>query len=67
MSTYVVGQRGIGKQPAPSRGEERLAICRACPMLRKNYGPIPDQCSVCNCFVVLKTAVPGESCPKGKW
>ena len=67
MSAYVIGQRGTAGSPPPSRSNERLAICRKCPLLQKNFGAIPDQCSVCHCFVVLKTMVPTESCPKGKW
>ena len=52
--------------PASDRAA-RLAACRACPELRRGAGVLPDRCARCGCFVVAKTAVPGQSCPVGKW
>lgn len=39
----------------------RRLVCRQCP-LRKEM-----QCSVCVCFITLKTLFTFEQCPKGKW
>ncbi|WP_244265265.1 DUF6171 family protein [Leptospira kmetyi] len=45
--------------------ESRLEVCLSCPFLVKRI--FSEQCSVCFCFVRLKTKVKSESCPIGKW
>jgi len=42
---------------------ERLAICEACPKLRK----LTKQCKECNCIMPAKVKLPNASCPLGKW
>lgn len=42
---------------------ERMEICRSCEHLR----PVIDQCAVCNCFMQVKSRLPGKRCPLGKW
>lgn len=41
--------------------ENRITTCRACNDLRGN------RCLSCGCFVVLKTAIASEKCPKAYW
>jgi hypothetical protein len=43
--------------------QERLDICNKCENLEKNL----DRCSVCGCFVKVKTKVSFEECPLHKW
>lgn len=52
----------IGRVSATIK-EERMAICDACPELI----PVVKQCSICHCFMLLKTELPNASCPKGLW
>ncbi len=35
--------------------------CSACPHL------VGDQCSLCSCFVSVKTSLASEACPDGRW
>ena len=50
--------------------EERMTICKACPVSYKN-GVHTDWCKRdnggCGCFLPSKTRVKDEKCPKGKW
>ncbi|WP_425460795.1 DUF6171 family protein [Leptospira langatensis] len=46
--------------------EKRMGICLDCELLWKAI-PTMEQCSVCLCFVRLKTKVQSQSCPMGKW
>lgn len=43
--------------------EYRLEICRACP----NFRPKSHRCSLCGCFMQLKTKLEHAKCPVGKW
>ncbi|WP_347277582.1 DUF6171 family protein [Leptospira weilii] len=43
----------------------RLETCLSCPLLLKGF--LSERCSVCGCFVRLKTKFKGERCPIGKW
>nr|WP_246050705.1 hypothetical protein [Leptospira langatensis] len=43
-----------------------MGICLDCELLWKAI-PTMEQCSVCLCFVRLKTKVQSQSCPMGKW
>ncbi|WP_345702350.1 DUF6171 family protein [Leptospira yasudae] len=45
--------------------EKRLFVCLSCPLLMKRF--LSEQCSVCYCFVRLKTKLKSESCPIGRW
>jgi hypothetical protein len=40
----------------------RLSRCRSCPNLM-----FKGNCSLCGCFVELKTEYKDEACPDGKW
>lgn len=40
---------------------ERRAICEPC---ENNNG---IQCTICDCIIKWATAMPGKSCPIGKW
>jgi hypothetical protein len=46
-----------------SEAQSRLDICNKCKDLDKSLG----RCTVCGCFVSLKTKADYESCPEGKW
>jgi len=46
----------------PVIAEERMGICRECPMLNAI-----GQCEECNCIMHLKVKLPNASCPLGKW
>ena len=42
---------------------ERLKVCTKCPAFRK----LARQCSLCNCFMDMKTKILDASCPKDLW
>jgi hypothetical protein len=42
--------------------KERMYICNNCDQLSK-----VKTCSLCNCFMPAKAAIPFASCPDGKW
>ena len=42
--------------------DERWAICKECEHLRKN-----STCKKCNCFMIVKVAIPMLHCPIDKW
>jgi len=42
---------------------ERYAICEKCPRFFK----ITAQCKECGCFMKIKTKMPDQECPLGKW
>ncbi len=44
-----------------STKKKRLSVCDQCEY-RSDM-----QCSVCECFILAKTMLASESCPKGKW
>jgi hypothetical protein len=41
--------------------ERRLAVCKECDML------LQGMCRKCGCYVELKAAVAGNTCPGKKW
>lgn len=43
--------------------KKRLEICVDCD----KYIPDSTQCSVCGCFMLLKTVLASSSCPLDKW
>ncbi|EKR55197.1 DUF6171 family protein (plasmid) [Leptospira interrogans] len=45
--------------------DHRLEICLSCSLLLKGF--LSERCSVCGCFVRLKTKLKQESCPIKKW
>ena len=50
--------------------KERLSICKDCPYnsLNKYIGTNKQAyCTICTCVLELKTRVPDEECPLGKW
>ncbi|EMO96079.1 MULTISPECIES: DUF6171 family protein [Leptospira] len=44
---------------------ERLSTCLSCSLIIKTF--LLERCSVCGCFVRLKTKIKSESCPISKW
>lgn len=42
---------------------ERLKVCTECPDFRH----MTRQCSLCNCFMDMKTKILNTSCPKDLW
>lgn len=42
--------------------KDRMAVCKGCENLTK-----VKTCSLCNCFMPAKVAIPFASCPDGKW
>ncbi len=46
-----------------SDAQSRLDVCNKCKDLDKSLG----RCTVCGCFVSIKTKVDYETCPVGKW
>lgn len=42
---------------------ERMEICESC----EQYIPDKGQCSVCGCFMKLKTTMANMRCPLDKW
>jgi len=44
---------------------EKLAICESCEFYKKTT----KQCTLCGCFMPLKTLIPGMTCPDSppKW
>ena len=46
-----------------SVAEERFAICKECPKLRK----VVNTCKECGCFMTEKVKLPNAFCPIGKW
>lgn len=41
----------------------RAEVCRECPA----HDPKLNRCADCGCFLSLKSWLPGEKCPRGKW
>jgi hypothetical protein len=54
--------KNIGRV-AESVAEERFAICKECPKLRKGL----NTCKECGCFMTEKVKLPNAFCPIGKW
>jgi flavoprotein len=60
----------LGVDRAPSELiKKRLAICKVCPKAsRKRADGISlNKCTVCGCYLELKTKVKSETCPLEKW
>lgn len=51
----------MGRNLVKTYREIRLEICGACP------SNLMGVCRKCGCFIKLKTAFKGASCPAGKW
>lgn len=41
----------------------RLDICKACDKFKE----LTQRCSLCGCFMTMKTRLEGATCPIGKW
>jgi Family of unknown function (DUF6171) len=55
-----------GELPPLAEGElagERLKVCEECPHFRH----LARQCSLCSCFLDLKTKLLEATCPVEKW
>jgi hypothetical protein len=44
---------------------ERLDICKSCEHLKRPFGIM--QCDICNCVMIVKTAIKNSECPIKKW
>lgn len=64
FATSVVNHisNGMIKVSDPIK-EERMAICRACPLFNSSN----KTCNKCGCFLEVKTSWASEKCPEGKW
>lgn len=45
------------------KGDERMAICNSC----QQYKSSSSMCTVCGCYMVLKTKLTHSVCPENKW
>lgn len=52
-----------GPKVSPELQQERMSICQECPHL---YKPTTT-CKKCGCFMSIKTWLPRQECPIGKW
>ena len=43
--------------------EDRIAICKGCA----HYSSLLGNCTVCKCFMKVKSKISSQSCPKGFW
>lgn len=50
------------KKVSKKEKARRLSICNECPFKNPN-----NECSICGCYLTLKTDWKSESCPEGKW
>ena len=56
--------RLLGEPPRSEEAiEAALAICRGC----EKFEPKQERCTLCGCFMQLKTRLRSQSCPIGKW
>ena len=59
---FGLGKVGFGIDKAPaSLIHQRRVVCSRCP---EKIGP---KCIVCRCYLVPKTRIRGEKCPRGYW
>src|SRR5690606_37672550 len=60
----AVARHALGgcRKVSDGERERRLAICRACPLLRED-----GRCGACGCGVRAKAAWLSERCPEGRW
>lgn len=54
-----------GKLLGSEESESRLAVCKSCPY-RSSY-VAASTCSICGCFLKLKSKLPYEQCPLQLW
>jgi len=61
-ANVMAGAASSGKITASSDVvEKRLAACHACPHLSRN------RCTVCGCYLNIKTGLKAADCPLKKW
>lgn len=48
---------------AKELAEERMKVCKTCPAFKK----MTRQCSLCGCFLDLKTKILKAECPIQRW
>jgi hypothetical protein len=63
LAEYAAAKAFIGNKVSTEIQEYRYAICQECPFL---YKPT-DNCKKCGCLMKIKTFMPRQSCPIGKW
>lgn len=62
VANAVANAIKTGKVVAPKEViAKRIGICQNCRYLSVN------RCSICGCFVSIKTGVDGEKCPLNHW
>ena len=59
----MIAEVDQGRMPQSQLTEERIKVCEECPEFRRML----RQCSVCNCFMDLKTKFLLAACPIDKW
>jgi positive regulator of sigma E activity len=52
-----------GKTVSGEVHAERQSTCSTCP----SHNATANRCNECGCFLQLKTWLPAEQCPLGKW
>ena len=64
MMAWGAARPATARRAPPRRltASQRMAICRKCPSMTRD-----KRCVHCGCFLKLKTRVPTEKCPTGKW
>lgn len=68
FSSAVAGFVADGMKLAPDEERaSRYTICQACEHFRPEEFMGHGKCSVCGCNMLMKTAMPAQECPVGKW
>jgi rRNA maturation endonuclease Nob1 len=62
-SSQAAGAKLLKNKVSEEIQQYRYSICQSCDKL---YKPT-DNCKVCGCFMKVKTWMPYQSCPIGKW
>lgn len=55
--------RGKLKLASSSVAKERYSICKQCPI----RNPKLNTCTICGCYMPIKTKLKDASCPAGEW
>lgn len=61
FSAIAIGAAKAIVKAEQALSDKRMAFCAPCQKRNKR------RCTLCNCFLNLKTRVDTEKCPLGKW
>lgn len=53
----------IGNKVQENVYDARMEICRSCDKFKQ----LSQRCSLCGCFMTMKSRLEGANCPIGKW